>query len=124
MWRNSCVVAALELLVYVGIGLTMMVRAGEGSGVPLAFAPLAWLFLAVRLWGGVWLAAGLSSAGGVQFIVAAALVGLLSSIGFSAFLGSGMQSWSNFWLVPPSVLSHVAVAWMVWRSRLKASQST
>jgi hypothetical protein len=123
MWKIACVVAAFESLIYGSIVLAMMIRAGVGSGVPFVLSPLVWLFLAVRLWGGVWIAAALSSAGGLQFIVAAAAIGLLSSIALSVILGAGMDSWSNFWLVPPSAFAHIAAAWLVWRSQLKASQS-
>ena len=118
MWKISFSVAAVELLIYLVPAFAAMVKSpGAGSGIWIISIPFMWLFLTIRLWGGLWIAAGLSSAGGVQFVIAAGLVGFLSSLVLSFVLGIGG------WTVAITVLCHLFAAWVALRQNLRASQS-
>ena len=119
MFRQAAYIAILELSIYSAIAAVSMVKSGQGSGVFIAFLPVLWLVLAVRLWVGLWIASALAPQGGVQFVVAATAIGLLSTILVSLLLAGNIQEWGNTWIFAPSLLAHVGAALLVLRRQSK-----
>ena len=119
MFRQAAYIAALELALYTAIATVSMVKSGQSSGVFIAFLSVLWLVLAVRLWGGLWIASALSPRDGLQFIVAATAIGLLSTIFVSLLLAGNTQEWSNTWIFAPSLFAHVGAAILVLRRQTK-----
>ena len=119
MFRQAANVAILELALYTAIAAVSMVKAGQGSGVFIVFLPVLWFVLAVRLWAGLWIASALSPESGVQFLVAATAIGLISTIFVSLLVAGNIQEWSGAWIFVPSLLAHVGAALLVLRSQPK-----